>query len=73
MISSKFHGADIHLAAAAPPWEDREAKAFFVGSPTGGAEGLLTVPGAHKMHPRVRAAELAKERLVSDLLAPTDL
>lgn len=62
MINSKFHGVDIFVAATAPPWEEREAKAYFLGSPTGGADGLGTVPGAYKMHPRVHAAELAKER-----------
>jgi hypothetical protein len=33
---------------------------FFVGSPTGGMHFMIE--GGYKLHPRLRAAELARER-----------
>jgi hypothetical protein len=63
MVSEKSEGKDVLTAVSAPPWEKREAKAYFVGSPTGGpVPELWTVPGAHRMNPRTHAAELSKER-----------
>jgi hypothetical protein len=63
MVTDKSEGKDVLTAVSAPPWEEREAKAYFIGSPTGGPfPGIRTVPGAHRMNPRMHAAELSKER-----------
>jgi hypothetical protein len=60
MIQAKFVGLDIIGAASKPQWEEREPKVFFVGSPTGGAHFMTE--GGYRLHPRLRAAELARER-----------
>lgn len=60
MIQAKFVGLDIIGATSKPQWEEREPKAFFVGSPTGGAHFMTE--GGYRLHPRLRAAELAQER-----------
>jgi hypothetical protein len=60
MIKWKFAGWDVFGALSAPQWEEREPKVFFVGSPTGGMHSMIE--GGYKLHPRLRAAELARER-----------
>jgi hypothetical protein len=60
MIQAKFVGLDVIGATSKPQWEERELKAFFVGSPTGGAHFMTE--GGYRLHPRLRAAELARER-----------
>lgn len=68
MVDTKFRGLDLYMAVAGAPWEERESKAYFVGSATGGPTAgvkqwhLPFVEGAHKMHPRMRAMELSKQR-----------
>lgn len=63
MSAWKSSGKDLKQAVAGTPWEEREAKAYFIGRPTGGPyHYLLHNTGAHRLHPRLHAVELSRER-----------
>ncbi|GAQ87460.1 hypothetical protein KFL_003540130 [Klebsormidium nitens] len=63
MSAWKSSGEDLKSAIAGAAWEERKAKAYFIGRPTGGPyHYLLHATGAHRLHPRLHAVELSRER-----------
>lgn len=61
MIHNKFWGFDVMAAASGRPWDELENKAYFVGRLTGNPVPE-DITGTHLINPRLRAAELARER-----------